>query len=551
MLLYLMPFFVILLVVAVVLKNREGKSANDDTDSAKSKTKSKTAPESKGSKSKLGAKPRKSRDSKENTEDDVVHHSVATKSTAVAPELLQKLQQLIHGGHYSTAEAHINQALNRDASQHELYLTLLKVHLLQKDELAINQLINHIRSLNAPELLAEAEAKRHEHEQLQSIENDFLTETTDTPAPSKSTGNNPFEALQLQRAQSNNTANTSVAPAETNDSAAFDFSDFNFSAKTEPAAPAIETETDFNFTNSGSLEPNVAAQSLDLNPTNAVADAESTAVTSDDFNFSFQTDSVADLPADIHSPATATDTPSAQPIDADFNFNSPISTATAFNFNAAEAPSTTSATAAEPEAATTATHDLAFDLSNLSLAEPQTTSPIANNQAASIDFDLSQFSFGLEQPTANTASEPESSTSDITALDVAATTTADLSASGLSAAPLEFHSATEPQNVALDFNLDVPAANLPSSASTELNQTAPDANLQVQQHSDDALLQQFPELRKLNSSQLDIDLAALYTDYAAADAAHNLLDSVAHQTLSPDQKQQLQVLQQRLQSTSH
>ncbi|MCF4951877.1 hypothetical protein L1Z39_16370, partial [Acinetobacter baumannii] len=65
---------------------------------------------------------------------------------------------------FSAAEAQVNQALKKDNTQHELYLLLLEIHIAQKDEFAIQQLISHIRSLGLNEIAAQAETRQKEYE---------------------------------------------------------------------------------------------------------------------------------------------------------------------------------------------------------------------------------------------------------------------------------------------------------------------------------------------------------------------------------------------------
>ena len=69
------------------------------------------------------------------------------------------IQQLIQEKQFSAAEAQVNQAL-KDNTQHELYLLLLEIHIAQKDEFAIQQLISHIRSLGLNEIAAQAEIRQ-------------------------------------------------------------------------------------------------------------------------------------------------------------------------------------------------------------------------------------------------------------------------------------------------------------------------------------------------------------------------------------------------------
>lgn len=140
MLIYLIPL-VILIVVLIVFKKRQDAqgSAKPKKVVTTSKTPSKTI---------------------------AVAEPVVTKkeATPLSNELRKKIEALIGEANYFAAEAQINQALNRDNSQHELYLLLLDIHTKQKDEFAISQLINHIRSLGLDEILEQAEAKKAEYE---------------------------------------------------------------------------------------------------------------------------------------------------------------------------------------------------------------------------------------------------------------------------------------------------------------------------------------------------------------------------------------------------
>lgn len=152
--LYVIPF-IILLVVAVVLKKREN-GQKQETTSPKSI--------SKKSGKKAGAKSSKS--SREKSKANVVEEiTPALPQSSPVPEAVrQNIQQLIQEKQFSAAEAQVNQALKKDNTQHELYLLLLEVHIAQKDEFAIQQLISHIRSLALNEIAIKAEARQKEYE---------------------------------------------------------------------------------------------------------------------------------------------------------------------------------------------------------------------------------------------------------------------------------------------------------------------------------------------------------------------------------------------------
>ena len=152
--LYVIPF-IILLVVAVVLKKREN-GQKQETTSPKSI--------SKKSGKKAGAKSSKS--PREKSKASVVEEvAPALPQSSPVPEAVrQNIQQLIQEKQFSAAEAQVNQALKKDNTQHELYLLLLEVHIAQKDEFAIQQLISHIRSLALNEIAIKAEARQKEYE---------------------------------------------------------------------------------------------------------------------------------------------------------------------------------------------------------------------------------------------------------------------------------------------------------------------------------------------------------------------------------------------------
>ena len=171
MLIYVIPL-VILIIVLIVFKKRQ-----DAQESDKAKTKTVKAKKT-GSASK--AAPQKTK--------VVEPVAVAKKSaTPLSAETRKKIEGLIQERNFFAAEAQINQALNRDNSQHELYLLLLDIHILQKDEFAISQLINHVRSLGLEDILAQAEAKQREFEKSLSA----VQETIDFPSAQPKTSSTP------------------------------------------------------------------------------------------------------------------------------------------------------------------------------------------------------------------------------------------------------------------------------------------------------------------------------------------------------------------------
>lgn len=152
--LYVIPF-IILLVVAVIFKKRENSQKQEAT-----------SPKTVNKKTNKKASSKSSKNSREKSKVNVVGDTLppVPQSTPVPEAVRQKIQQLIQEKQYSAAEAQVNQALKKDNTQHALYLLLLEVHIAQKDEFAITQLISHIRSLALNEIATQAETRQKEYE---------------------------------------------------------------------------------------------------------------------------------------------------------------------------------------------------------------------------------------------------------------------------------------------------------------------------------------------------------------------------------------------------
>ncbi|MFV5365843.1 hypothetical protein [Acinetobacter oleivorans] len=152
--LYVIPF-IILLVVAVILKKRENSQKQEAT-----------SPKTVNKKTNKKASSKSSKSSREKSKVNVVEDTLppVPQSTPVPETVRQKIQQLIQEKQYSAAEAQVNQALKKDNTQHALYLLLLEVHIAQKDEFAITQLISHIRSLALNEIATQAETRQKEYD---------------------------------------------------------------------------------------------------------------------------------------------------------------------------------------------------------------------------------------------------------------------------------------------------------------------------------------------------------------------------------------------------
>lgn len=192
MLLYVIPF-ILLLVVAIVLKKREAANKeNTGSNASTKKNNKKTA-------KKNVARTTRSTTSQRQTA-VVKEEAVITQvAKPLNPELKANIEKLITEKNYFSAEAKINQALNQDNSQHDLYLYLINIHLAQKDEFAVKQLVNHIRSLGLDEIVTQAEAKQKAAqadspiESIKSIESIAFEPTSDTPETK--TNHAAFDAL--------------------------------------------------------------------------------------------------------------------------------------------------------------------------------------------------------------------------------------------------------------------------------------------------------------------------------------------------------------------
>lgn len=241
MLLYVLPF-VILLVVALILKKRE---ASQDAEPSKKST----APKNKA---KTGST---ASSEVSNTQTLTAAPLIAAQRSELAPELRRHIENQMRDGNYFAAEAQINQALNRDNGQHELYLMLLDLHLLQNDEFAINQLFTHLRSLQLDDILQQAQSKRDAHEQklAQDAKNKAEAQAAQLAANSVS-----FEQLQEQ-------VTTPQAPLEFKQAeVAATAQPLEFTASPNKPETAEPKPLEFNSTNTANPTAEVKAEAKPL-----------------------------------------------------------------------------------------------------------------------------------------------------------------------------------------------------------------------------------------------------------------------------------------------
>ncbi|WP_104473500.1 fimbrial protein FimV [Acinetobacter indicus] len=286
MLIYVIPF-ILLLVIALVLKKREANKESEPAakkPAAASKTKAKKSTTTK----------------KTTVKTTVVAEPVAEPqgSTPLPADLRQTIETQIRDRNFFSAEAQINQALKRDPSLHELYLLLLDVHLTQKDEFATRQLLDHLKNLGLEDILAQAEARIEAQKASQTKEETPASAApttaafSETPVSAKTQTPADFDALI--QSSSSSTASTS-------------FDQLQQSLKTE--TPVAKTESapvpDLEFTPSTSAAP-----------VNTPAPAKAEEVQPLEFNLSF--DSAASTQA--ATPVEPAPAAAQEPQALDFSF---------------------------------------------------------------------------------------------------------------------------------------------------------------------------------------------------------------------------------------
>ncbi len=251
--LYVIPF-IILLVVAVILKKRENSQKQEAN-----------SPKTINRKTNKKANAKSSKNSREKNKVNVVEESIPStpQSTPVPDAVRQKIQLLIQERQFSAAEAQVNQALKKDNTQHELYLLLLEIHIAQKDEFAITQLIGHIRSLSLNEIAIQAEARQKEYESSRQ------PDAIDFPQA---------QTYQEPKNKAETTAQFDQLTASSSESSFDDLQQDYTPVKQEPAIEVEPLEFNFSFkqtttTESGS-QPTQESKLSSSQQTNDLADLE-------------------------------------------------------------------------------------------------------------------------------------------------------------------------------------------------------------------------------------------------------------------------------------
>lgn len=188
--------------------------------------------------------------------------------------------------------------------------------MLQKDEFAISQLLNHLRSLELDDILAQAEAKKSDYDQLHQNSRDTIefkpTEIAPSaPKPVEATNTADFDALM----SSNNPVQASVVePVQDIKPLDFDTSAFTTTTTAQPE-PSIEVQSldfDISSLNTPTAEPAKPAEelkpldfgSLSLESTPAQpAETAAADIQPLDFSFNLDTAPTTTPEAEISPPA--------------------------------------------------------------------------------------------------------------------------------------------------------------------------------------------------------------------------------------------------------
>ena len=488
--LYVIIACVAVIVIAIVLKKQGDKSKSTKTD-----TKKTTAKKAASKKTSI-------------TEAESSLQSPATATEVPVPDdVRRQVENLIRSQDYSTAEALINKSLNQNAAQHGLYLFLLDIHLAQKDEFAVSQLLNHVQSLGLEQIAVQVEEKQKTAKAEAAAKRETLEFNAPVEKPKAATATANFDAL-VDTAP-NNTSSfddlqssftpSSLAKAEPEvvDQAPLDFSFTPSTPVTQEAVTVEETAPTLDF-------------SLDSTP---VETAKETAPTLDFALDSLDTPKVeekteASPTLDFNldpTPATSVEKPALE-----FSFEPKIEeskaeTANEFNFSLDTAP--TPVPVIEPVVVAEEVAEFKFDLEAPQIdATPSTealkTEPSTTDNVPSFNIEtetpvetVPSFNFETEAKTETPVETVPSFSFDVAETETATPTLTEV---------------------------EQPVVSLPVSDVAAFVET-PAQNTTL-----DPVVQAFPDLLNLNEAELNIDLAQHYIDLGAYDSARQLLSDSKH-----------------------
>lgn len=478
--LYVLIPCLLMLVVAIILKKKEAAQSSDQADVKADKNK-------KNSNKKTSKKTatRATRSSTVTAPETVVAAAVTTKK--IDKNLKQEIEQLIRSENYFAAEAKINQALNQDPSQHELYLYLLDVHLGQKDDFAMQQLIKYVRSLGLDTLADQAAQKSANAALLShSSEAQAPTQTSSQRVNAQADSSAAFDALidpsTTLSAANPTTAHTTKLAADSHQALEFSLAPQQATVPTD-AVPSTEHNV-VAFENSVQMETTPSSKSK-VTPDSVKTEHQPLEFTLSTMSAP-QLDSQAHLTVDVQpteNPAISEVAPSlaAAALVSDIRQHQSLE----FNLQAEETQHTL-----PPDA------KLEFHFNSTEQGSPE---PSSATFAEKNDFKLN---FDLALPT-----------------DTAPTI-------GTAHTPME-HAALAPVE-ALTFDLQTPLNLSPNELTFEPTLTAAPAlaaqSPATAEHAHDPLAQAFPALLTVNEIQLNLDLATRYIELGAYHAAEQILN---------------------------
>lgn len=368
--LYVIPF-ILLLVIAIVLKKRDDANKENSANKAKNTNSKKTA---KKNTARSARTSQIQQPQSKVVEDDII---LQKKTTPLTADFKKSIEKLIHEKNFFSAEAKINQSLNQDNSQHELYLYLLDVHVAHKDDLAIGQLLNHIRSLGLDDIAEQAEAKNQAYEsQNQLAHNDAIE--FDLPAAAKT-------------------------EKQTHTDAAFD--------ALVGSTPTAQKQNDFEQLQNKPVEQEPLSFSLTEEPapvTRPQAETPATTIEPLEFNFtsseiSTDTAPVLDLSAEYIAPPVEVKTAETiQPLDFTFDLNPKVEEKPevqapdlAFKFDAPVVEEAQPSFNLELESPLVVVESLQFETKQESAPIAQSQDPLAQSFPALIDMNEIQLNLEL------------------------------------------------------------------------------------------------------------------------------------------------------------
>lgn len=450
--LYILIPCILLLIVAVVLKKRENENSQKAADSDKKSIAKKTN---------KSTPPRANRTSSPQTK-VIVPKIVTERPTArFDHEVRASVEHLISTENYLAAEAKINQLLNQNNAQHELYIYLMDIHVAQNDDFAIKKLITHLRSLGLHEIADQAEIKQKITAASQAtlpadiIDQAFKAKATQKKAPltndSTSKSATAFDDLISNTANNTSKNNTSNNNATHNNPSPTVNHSFDH-LQAAPAATQVETND----------LPPIEYSFSTAEPITAKSDAKNQAIEIEYAQITTTSDPITTPAAAVQQNSFETrlkETVTLEILPLEFNFSTPTVT--------------------------------------------EEKIEIKENSIAIEDFVFKEHSITetkVEQPSLEFK------------LDVNSPTAQDLS---------DFHFSLDTPISADTNSLSFEMQKVDLLAPP----TTPEIDADQLKYANDPLAQSFPELLKINEIQLNLDLASRYIELGAYDAAKKLLAS--------------------------